>query len=328
MKHQNKPLLAVLILLIVSIFPITAAWAVPFESSPSTYFQPDGTTFKAGSLGNCQQVWTKTATGYSIIRDEDTGYWVYAQVDSEGKFEKTSLLVGIDEPVGIKKHLYAKLVRREPLIKLNSTYYQPGGRRSHVEPLGTTIYTKRIGGQWNSWEITRGSYSVPDGYAILKDKDTGYCVYAKLNSERELEKTSLRVGIDKPVGIKKFDPKLVKHEYVIKRISTYDQPDGATFRGHGICDQWRCWDVTLGGYAIIRDEDTGYWVYAKFDLEGKFEKTPLIVGIDKPKDIKRWLKPEPPTIKPESSFQTVKRQRTGQRQRGRDCSRASLCVSK
>jgi M6 family metalloprotease-like protein len=82
--------------------PVHAVEAVPvlFELR-----QPDGSTFRARSWGDEWQNGTETVEGYTILRNAQTGRWVYAERNPAGRFVPSNRVVGRDLPVGIPRRV-------------------------------------------------------------------------------------------------------------------------------------------------------------------------------------------------------------------------------
>lgn len=103
MKISKK---LILILCFVGFFLLAAkAFAVPACPKLFEIHQPDGTVFLARAFGDEWYNGTETAEGYTIFKEPATGYWVYARQASSGELYPTSLIVGIDAPSEISKHL-------------------------------------------------------------------------------------------------------------------------------------------------------------------------------------------------------------------------------
>lgn len=71
--------------------------------------QPDGGAFLARRVGDENRNFMETAEGYTIIQDDDSGFWFYA-VERDGLLEKSNLIVGKDQPdsLPLRKHLRPK----------------------------------------------------------------------------------------------------------------------------------------------------------------------------------------------------------------------------
>lgn len=63
------------------------AYAVKANPKPVTYYQPDGTPFEAKMIGDERVVFVEDSEGHTIVRDESTGWYVYADPASH-KTEK------------------------------------------------------------------------------------------------------------------------------------------------------------------------------------------------------------------------------------------------
>src|SRR5688572_31661139 len=64
------------------------AFAVKANPKPVIYYQPDGTPFEAKMIGDERIVFVEDAEGHTVVRDEATGWYVYADPASH----KTSQL--------------------------------------------------------------------------------------------------------------------------------------------------------------------------------------------------------------------------------------------
>ncbi|VAX32635.1 hypothetical protein MNBD_NITROSPIRAE02-384 [hydrothermal vent metagenome] len=67
--------------------------------------QADGTEFPARQWGDKWSHGWETAEGYTVVRDKVTGNWTYALTDGRGKLAASSLVVGIELPVGLKMQI-------------------------------------------------------------------------------------------------------------------------------------------------------------------------------------------------------------------------------
>jgi M6 family metalloprotease-like protein len=69
--------------------------------------QPDGTKIKIRVYGDERFMIAEDENGFTIIKDSETGFFVYAEKDAEGKLKGTSFQVGKDDPdtLGLSKHL-------------------------------------------------------------------------------------------------------------------------------------------------------------------------------------------------------------------------------
>lgn len=85
--------------------------------------QPDGTTFWAQQWGDEWSNGVETITGYTIVLDEASGYWVYAGLNEAGELSVAQadgrvLVVGKDSPDGLPLSL-------RPTVEKLQTWAQP-----------------------------------------------------------------------------------------------------------------------------------------------------------------------------------------------------------
>lgn len=67
--------------------------------------QPDGTSFLARQWGDERLHGWETAGGYTIVKEEASGFWCYAQRDEQGRLVSTGIRVNGKPPADIVKHL-------------------------------------------------------------------------------------------------------------------------------------------------------------------------------------------------------------------------------
>ncbi len=79
--------------------------AVPAAPIMHTLKQPDGTTFRARQWGDENSHGWETLEGYTIVKDKNTGRWVYATKDQKGRLVPTSRVVGKHAPPSVQKHI-------------------------------------------------------------------------------------------------------------------------------------------------------------------------------------------------------------------------------
>ncbi|MBI5657497.1 MAG: hypothetical protein HZC44_12065 [Geobacter sp.] len=60
--------------------------------------QPDGTEFKAMQRGDEWQHWIETEDGYTVTKDNETGWWYYAEPDNDKGMRKGLYQVGKIKP--------------------------------------------------------------------------------------------------------------------------------------------------------------------------------------------------------------------------------------
>lgn len=87
------------------VFP-TKALAVPASPDVHVLSQPDGTTFEAVQWGDEWLNGWETSDGYTIARNETTGFWEYARLSPDGGLEPSGTRPGTFLPLeGIQMHL-------------------------------------------------------------------------------------------------------------------------------------------------------------------------------------------------------------------------------
>lgn len=104
MKYHKKIVLPAIFALILLFGLSGNVHAVPAAPRIHTLEQADGSQFKAILWGDEWYHGWETLNGYTILFDEETKNWVYADV-SGGHLVKTKLIVTKHSPVGITKHL-------------------------------------------------------------------------------------------------------------------------------------------------------------------------------------------------------------------------------
>ena len=85
---------------VVLIFGAQSAWAVKANPKPVTYYQPDGTPFTAKMIGDERIVFFEDSEGRTLVRDGETGWYMYADPASHGqeRLQTTTLRAGKDVP--------------------------------------------------------------------------------------------------------------------------------------------------------------------------------------------------------------------------------------
>ena len=73
-----KNLRRVLIIFFIISITAAAAFAGPALQRDFTLTQPDGESFSAMKRGDEFMNWYETAQGYAVLKDGESGYWVFA----------------------------------------------------------------------------------------------------------------------------------------------------------------------------------------------------------------------------------------------------------
>jgi|GEM_PF-4507975 len=111
-RKQNKiiqsaglqSLLVLLFLMMAAVSPVNAGPASP---DTLTLTNPDGTTFKANLRGDEFQNWIEAEDGYTVVKNNSTGYWEYAEKAADGSLVNSGVIYkpGFKAPAGVRKGL-------------------------------------------------------------------------------------------------------------------------------------------------------------------------------------------------------------------------------
>lgn len=91
--NRNGLGLAVAVVVLVAV----AALAAPLRNVPQTLTQPDGTVVHLFATGDEYYNRLHDANGFTVVRDPDTGYLVYA-MKIDGRLQPTGFVAGKDDP--------------------------------------------------------------------------------------------------------------------------------------------------------------------------------------------------------------------------------------
>jgi hypothetical protein len=83
----------------------SSADAVPAAPIKLTLKQPGGTTFTARQVGDEFNNAIETLSGYTIVRDRESGTWQYAVKGPRGGLKPSGKVVGLEAPPNVEKHL-------------------------------------------------------------------------------------------------------------------------------------------------------------------------------------------------------------------------------
>jgi M6 family metalloprotease-like protein len=81
-----------------------SAWAGPANPQPFTLTQPDGTQFQVRMVGDEWSNALQTLDGFTVLRNDATGFWVYADRTADGALVQSALPVGSDTPVALARN--------------------------------------------------------------------------------------------------------------------------------------------------------------------------------------------------------------------------------
>jgi len=73
--------------MVFAFFAASESEAIPASPFPFTVTQPDGTTLSLYRRGDEFRNWIENAEGYTMIKNEATGYWEFA-ASEDGRIEK------------------------------------------------------------------------------------------------------------------------------------------------------------------------------------------------------------------------------------------------
>ena len=121
----------ILLLGLVLILSSSESFGVPAAPGLFEFSQPDGSKFKARIKGDEFYHHMETSDGYSVSFNKDSDSYEYLNVDASGKFIKTGLKAGIDNPTkhGIPRNLREKdSVRQEIISKKRASRSKVAGQ--------------------------------------------------------------------------------------------------------------------------------------------------------------------------------------------------------
>ena len=72
--------------------------AVPARLVIESLTQPDGTIIRVSQFGDERSNGLRTQDGYTILRDETSGFWFYAEPTLNGSIRKSPFIVGHQRP--------------------------------------------------------------------------------------------------------------------------------------------------------------------------------------------------------------------------------------
>ncbi len=94
---------------LIFLFFIIALYTAPYEGEEFELLQPDGTYVKVLVYGDEYYQRVESIDGYTLIRDEKTGWICYAKLSKKGELISTGVKYKgkgkSKPPEGIKKHL-------------------------------------------------------------------------------------------------------------------------------------------------------------------------------------------------------------------------------
>lgn len=122
--YKAKRYLVVLIFFMLTLgLYVQDVQAVPALTKEKTFTQPDGTTFIGKLWGDEWLSGYETKDNYTIIKDKKSGYWYYADVDSNMQLISNGVAVGKGIPNELKPNIRPEKVKNieNRMLKQNNT---------------------------------------------------------------------------------------------------------------------------------------------------------------------------------------------------------------
>jgi M6 family metalloprotease-like protein len=106
---------------IITIAAATPLFAIPASPALAWLEQPDGTRFQARQWGDEWLSGWETAEGYTVVRDDATGWWYFAVRSPEGALVAGAKAVGVEgPPQEVQRHLRPAFQELEPALQLRA----------------------------------------------------------------------------------------------------------------------------------------------------------------------------------------------------------------
>ena len=113
-----------LVILIMAVICCCLLFAAPIYNMPLTLTQPDGTKFTCYTSGDEYFHWLHDSEGYIIIQDSQTGYYCYAGLSLENKYENTKIfansIIDIESKSTFTKKIIPPKAAKELYNMMNS----------------------------------------------------------------------------------------------------------------------------------------------------------------------------------------------------------------
>jgi hypothetical protein len=94
--------------LFITVFLVSNLYAAYLKNVPQRLVQPDGTVLHCFATGDEFHNWLHDSTGYTIIQDAQTGYYVYA-VQLGNDIVASEHIAGIVNPAAVGLKPYANI---------------------------------------------------------------------------------------------------------------------------------------------------------------------------------------------------------------------------
>lgn len=94
-----------LLVSLVLIYASDVSFAVIANPQLIEISQPDGSKIKIRLKGDEFYNWNEDSSGYTVMKDNNTKYWVYAEQNADGSLKPSAYVVGKNFPVSVQKSL-------------------------------------------------------------------------------------------------------------------------------------------------------------------------------------------------------------------------------
>jgi len=103
-KYVKSGILIIIVSAVLALCAAPESTAKPASPFPFTVEQPDGTKLELYKRGDEFRNWTESADGYTVLKNEASGYWEFAE-SKDGKLVSTGVEYspGATPPAGLEK---------------------------------------------------------------------------------------------------------------------------------------------------------------------------------------------------------------------------------
>ncbi|MBM4262276.1 MAG: M6 family metalloprotease domain-containing protein [Deltaproteobacteria bacterium] len=111
--------------IVIGLLPPAELLAVPARTTPEDLRQPDGTVITVRQFGDEWSNGLRTPDGYTILKDDRTGYWMFAEDAPSGGMRRSNRIVGRHAPTGIRKFIRERPARAPGLAAEAAPFAAP-----------------------------------------------------------------------------------------------------------------------------------------------------------------------------------------------------------
>ena len=133
----HRPSLGKMIAMLAVVFGVGEMFAVPAHPGLGVVRQPDGSETRVRLRGDEWCHWHEDEAGYTVVREPETGSWVYARLDANGEFAPTALHVGRDDPSRMLEKGLRSSAQLNRANKIKSAMRQQENGRKNTATKGT-----------------------------------------------------------------------------------------------------------------------------------------------------------------------------------------------